>query len=281
MKLPLFIFLFILLYTIPAFVFSDNNQINTSNGIKACLAHINTYGDKKSSKGSNRFTFLAFGSLNFGTVSYYPFQPVEGDYTQYTNAFGPNSPKPYDFSYSYGLGMDFLITKNIALFLEGSINSWKLLLAKENEYSYGQWVAEATNYNTAVVGPFTMDTYYYTNSTNLRLGLRYIIPFNRIQPWIGGGVILSSWNSTIGNRKLDLKIGTQDSGLAYGISFSGGIDILFSSLIIRIYTEYGSPIANPEISGLLKDPYSSASFKNTQGEYTTAPYKIGVAIGIR
>jgi len=227
-----------------------------------------------------KFMFLVYGSLNFGQVTYYPFKPVEGDYTQYTYAFGPNSPEPYNFSYGFGVGIDYRMFDFLSLFLDGGMNSWKLLLAKSGGYAYGEWVAEATNWSNAVVGPFSMDTYYYMDTTVMRLGARYIFSHKSFQPWAGAGIGLYAWQATIGNRKEGLKIGTQDSGLSFGYSFLTGIDFVIDDVTLRLYVDYGSAVAYPKISGLLSN-YPSAVFENTGGEHATGPYKVGCAVGFK
>ncbi len=276
-------YLFILLFSITLLFLTPSAE--SSENLDSSFNSLNSFENlsmkSKKTGNKNKFMFFAFGTMNFGEVSYYPFTPVEGDYTQYTNAFGPNPSKPYNLSYGFGVGIDFNIIPFISLFIDGGMNSWKLLLANKNGYAYGQWVAEATNYDSAVVGPFTMDTYYYMDATNIRLGARYIVSQKRFQPWVGGGILLSAWQATIGNRKEGLKIGSQDSGLAFGFSFTGGMDVMFSDFVLRLFVDYGSAIAKPRITGLLQDPYSSAVFENSGGEFTTGPYRAGLAVGVK
>ncbi|RKX95271.1 MAG: hypothetical protein DRP84_04740 [Spirochaetes bacterium] len=227
-----------------------------------------------------RFTFFGYGSLNFGEVTYYPFIPVEGNY-DYTNAFGPSSPKPYNFSYGFGIAIDYRIMDFLGIFLDGGSNSWKLLLAKKDGDAYGQWVAEATDYDSAVVGPFSMDTYYYMDTVVLRTGARYIASKGLFQPWIGAGIGMSAWQATIGNRQEQKKIGNISSGISIGYSFLGGTDLVFKDFVIRLYIDYGSALAYPKISGLLKSPYDSAVFEPIMGEHATGPYKVGLAFGVK
>ena len=236
----------------------------------------------KTHKKQLRFTFLGFGTINFGNVTYYPYKPIpEGqDPSLYTNAGGPNPAEPYDFSYSFGISIDYRILDFLALFLDGGFNTWKLRLADKDGYSYGQWVYETTGYTSAVVGPFTMDTYYYFDCTSLRIGARYLFGEKFIQPWAGAGIGIYAWQATIGNRKEALKIGNPDSGLSFGYSILGGIDISINDFVFRVFLDYGSAIGYPRITGLLKD-YPDAAFENTGGEHVTGPYKIGAAIGVK
>ena len=228
-----------------------------------------------------KFMFLAFGTLNFGQVTYYPYKPVVGDPSSYTYAFGPNSPEPYNFSYSFGVGIDYRILDFLSIFLDGGMNSWKLLLANNGGYAYGEWVAEATDWNWATVGPFSMDTYYYMDTTVMRIGARYIASHGTLQPWVGAGIGIYAWQATIGNKDEAKQYGNPDSGLSFGYSLLAGFDFVFGDVVLRLYGDYGSALAYPKISGLLADPYSTAVFENTAGEYSTGPYKIGCAVGFK
>ncbi|GEM_PF-4365445 len=228
-----------------------------------------------------KLSFIGFGCLNFGMVSYYPYTPAEGDYTQYQSSFGVNPPEPYeDFSWAFGIGMDYRLFDSISLFFDGGFYTWRLLLARKDGYAYGQWVAEQTGYSSAVIGPFSMDTYYYMDTTAIRIGARYILSAGNFQPWIGIAAGAYAWQATIGNRELGLKYGNPDSGISPGYSILTGIDLVFNDFCLRIFGDYGSAIGYPRITGLIKDN-PDAVFENTGGEFVTGPYKIGIAICIK
>jgi len=178
------------------------------------------------------------------------------------------------------LGSIIELMKFLSIFLDGGFNSWKLLLAEEDGWVYGQWVSEQTDYTTAVIGPFDMDTYYYMDTTAIRLGARYVFSEGKMQPWAGAGFGFYAWQATIGNRKEGLKYGDPDSGLSIGYSLLAGIDFVFGDISLRVYDDYGSAVANPRITGLIKDN-PNAVFENTGGEHVTGPYKIGCAVGVR
>ena len=239
--------------------------------------------DRKTPKTVNKmknFMFLAYGTINFGDVLYYPYKPVVGDYTQYTTAFGPNSQVPYDFSYSFGMGLDYRVTNFLGIFFDGGYNTWKLLLAEKDGYAYGQWVAETTDWANAVVGIFTMDTYYYMDTTSMRLGVRYVFSEGILQPWAGAAAGVYAWEATIGNRELGLKYGDPSSGFSPGYSILAGIDFVFDDIILRIYGDYGSAVGKPTFTGLLAD-YPDAVFNDTGGEFVAGLYKAGCAVGFK
>lgn len=268
--------------------FSQSNSEHKSiinNGNQEYLTYLNKKKLKNKDpekKKETKFFFLPFGTINFGQVTYYPYKPVpEGeDPSLYTSAFGPNPAEPYDFSYGFGISIDYRIQKFLALSMDGGFNTWKLKLANKDGYSYGQWVAEQTNYNTAVIGPFTMDTYYYMDCTSIRMGARYIFSEEIFQPWAGAALGFFAWQATVGNRKESLKYGTPDSGFSPGYSLLAGVDIVIKDITFRVFGDYGSALAKPRITGLLGD-YPDAVFENTGGEHATGPYKIGCALGIK
>jgi len=131
-----------------------------------------------------------------------------------------------------------------------------------------------------VIGPFDMDTYYYMDTTAIRFGARYVFSEEKLQPWVGAGFGFYAWQATIGNRKEGLKYGDPDSGLSIGYSFLAGIDFVFGDISLRVYVDYGSAVANPRISGLIKNN-PDAVFENTGGEHVTGPLKTGLAFGIK
>ena len=255
-----------------------NSEIGYNKGYE--LKMLKKTSVEKVEKKDKRFIFFGYGSLNFGKVTYYPFTPVEGDYN-YTYALGPNPAKPYNFSYGFGIAIDYRIMDFLGIFLDGGSNSWKLLLANKDGDAYGQWVYEATGYDSAVVKSFEMDTYYYMDTVVLRTGARYIASKGLFQPWVGAGIGMYAWQATIGNRQEQKKIGNISSGMSIGYSFLGGTDLVFKDFVIRLYIDYGSALAYPKISGLLKSPYDSAVFEPTMGEHATGPYKIGLAFGVK
>ena len=277
----LFILIFILCISITALFSEETAGLRKDTG--GAYKGINYLNDKTAAKTNSKmknFMFLAYGTINFGEVLYYPYKPVTGDYTQYTTAFGPNSPVPYDFSFSFGMGLDYRVTRFLSIFFDGGYNTWKMLLAEKDGYAYGEWVAEATNWTNAVVGIFTMDTYYYMDTTSMRLGARYIVSEGTLQPWVGAAGGVYAWEATIGNRDEGLKYGNPSSGFSPGYSILAGIDFVFEDTVLRLYGDYESALGNPQFTGLLEN-YPDAVFSDTAREFVTGLYKAGCAVGFK
>ncbi len=228
------------------------------------------------------FTFFASGTYNLGSVAFAPCFPLEGAYNP--GSAYMSSARPYDISYSFGAGIDYeLLPKllpNFKLFLDGSFNTWNQLLAKKDGYGVGSWVFEQDDYEDARIGPFPMDVSYYMDTFDLRIGAKYFLPVGKekkIQPWVGAGYGIYSWQATIGNKKEESMYG-QTSGLVGGISFLGGVDLVVNNFILRAFVDYGVPVVNPKIEDLFVDGWT---FENIGGEHAVAPYKFGAAIGIK
>ncbi len=267
--------LFLLILAIP--VFSKESDIilkHAGNTVKPI--YLNNGTDSGEAGKAKNFMFLAFGTLNFGLVTFYPCKPVTGDITQYTSAGGPNPAAPYDLSYSFGIGLDYRILKYLGIFFDGGFHTWHKLLAKKDGYGFGQWVWEQSDYTNAVVGPFPMDTSYYMDTTTMRLGARYIFSDGAFQLWTDGALGLYAWQATIGNREEELKYGNPDSGLSVGYSLLAGIDFMAGDFVLRLYGDYGSAVASPKITDLFNTGWV---FENTGGENITGPFKVGLAVG--
>lgn len=275
--------LFLLILAIPVFskepgvIFETENFKTGStaeNTVKTIYLNEGTV--PKETGKARKFMFLAFGTLNFGMVTFYPCKPVTGDVAQYASAGGPNPAAPYDLSYGFGIGLDYRILKSLGIFFDGGFQTWHKLLAKKDGYGFGQWIWEQSDYTNAVVGPFPMDTYYYMDTTVMRLGARYIFSDGAFQLWTGGAVGLYAWQATIGNREEELKYGTPGSGLSAGYSLLAGIDFKADDFVFRVYADYGSAVASPKITDLFNTGWV---FENTGGENIAAPFKVGLAVG--
>lgn len=275
MKIKMVFCLFLLILVVPVFsketcVTLKNKDFKTGDTAKNTVEPIylnNKTGSKETGK-TNKFMFLAFGSLNFGMVTFYPCKPVTGDIAQYATAGGPNPAAPYDLSYGFGIGLDYRILKFLAIFFDGGFQTWHKLLAEKDGYGFGQWVWEQSDYTNAVIGPFPMDTYYYMDTTTMRLGARYILS--------GGAIGLYAWQATIGNKEKELKYGTPGSGLSVGYSLLAGIDFTAGDIVFRVYGDYGSAAASLKITDLFNTGWV---FENTGGENIAAPFKAGLAVG--
>jgi hypothetical protein len=234
---------------------------------------------KKPEKKKN-FTFFASGSYNLGLVNWAPCLPLEGEY--HPGSAYVYSAQPYDLSYSFGIGIDYELLPdllpNFKLFFDGNINTWNKLIAKKDGYGVGEWIFEQSGYEDARIGPFPMDTSYYMDTTDLRIGAKYYLPLGKnFQPWVGAGYGIYSWEATIGNKEEEKKYG-QASGIAGSVSFLAGVDLVVDDFILRIFGDFGAPAVNLEIKDLFQ---SGWTFENTGGEDAVAPYRLGAAIGMK
>lgn len=239
-----------------------------------------TKGAIQESEKKKNFTFFAFGTYNSGAVTWAPCFPLEGEY--HPGSAYVSSALPYDLSYSFGIGIDYEVLPkllpNFKLFFDGGINTWNKVIAKKDGYGVGEWVFEQTDYGDARIGPFPMDTSYYMDTTNLRIGAKYYLPLGKnFQPWVGAGYGIYSWQATIGNKEEEAMYG-QTSGLEGSISALAGIDFVVNDFVLRIFGDYGAPAVNLKMENLFK---SGWTFENTGGEHAVAPYRFGAAIGIK
>lgn len=253
-------------------------KIGTTKELLAYSADENIKDAKEAQKPEKKknFTIFASGTYNLGSVTWAPCFPLEGEY--HPGSAYVSSDKPYDLSYSFGVGADYEIFPNFKLFFDGSINTWNKLIAKKDGYGVGEWIFEQADYADARVGPFPMDTYYYMDTTDLRIGAKYYLPLGKnFQPWVGAGYGIYSWEATIGNKEEEKKY-SQASGLAGSVSVLAGIDLVVDDFVLRIFGDFGGPAVNLKMENLFK---SGWTFENTGGEYAVAPYKIGAAIGMK
>ncbi len=232
--------------------------------------------DTNTSTAQSKKTMLfVFGALHSGLVTNLPCKPLEGTYVP-GSAYMIGA-QPYDFAWGAGFGIEYKLTDSLAVCFDGSINRWEKLLAKENGYGVGAWVWEQSGYNDALIGPFSMDTTYYMDTTTMKLGGKYFASKGTFQPWIGASLGIYRWQATIGNRELGKKYSEISSDISFSPSFQVGIDFVFDEFAIRIFSDYGTATANPYFENLFQDGWT---FENTGGEHVEGPFKFGLALGM-
>jgi hypothetical protein len=185
--------------------------------------------------------------------------------------------QPYDSAWGAGVGLEYRLLDSLAACFDASFSRWEKLLAKKYGYGVGDWVWEQNGYLDARIGPFPMDVKYYMQTTKMRLGAKYYALTGVFQPWIGASAGLYSWQATIGNLEEEKKYSEISSGYAFAPSFQFGIDLALGEVVIRIFGDFATAVANLKFENLFRPNWT---FDNTGGEHVEGPYRFGISLGM-
>lgn len=273
---------FFYFYIILAFVSAGVSGQSTSNGENiidddfiSVQSTENTGSDIKYWK---TFAPSFIGTLDFGKETSMPCWP-ETTTSNYGMGGAPVT------GYGFGVGIGYRPMKNLAFFFDITAHSWKFQVAEEGVRSEGDWVFEQTDYNTRFTGEFNRDVWFFMNTTQARLGARYIFPVNeKVEPWLGFGYGFSTWTGNFLTADKKSTYGN-DTGTGFSLSYLAGIDFRIGSdevdnsgFLLTLFIDVGSPVAKPiEINDLFYDGWT---WESTAGEHAILPYRIGLAFGL-
>ncbi len=218
------------------------------------------------------------GTLDFGRETSMPCWPE-------TSSFNYGMGGAPVTGYGFGVGMDYRPMKNLAFFFDITAHSWKFQVAEEGSHSEGDWVFEQTDYSTRFTGEFNKDVWFFMNTTQARLGARYIFPVNeKVEPWFGIGYGFSTWTGNFLTADKKSTYGN-DTGTGVSLSYLAGIDFYIgeergvgSGFLLTLFIDVGSPVAKPiEINDLFYDGWT---WESTAGEHAILPYRIGLAFSL-
>lgn len=161
---------------------------------------------------------------------------------------------------SYGLGVlvQYNISKNISLFLDGNTYNYNIFLAEQGEDVQSVWtVAESAIHwdepgapQILYVHNLPTDVHFDMQTTGFRLGVKYYMLNKKIRPWIGAGFGFYEWEANYYNESKDQTYGS-DRDFVTGITFLGGIDFEpVTGLVIALFADLASPVANYQMEGL-------------------------------
>lgn len=185
---------------------------------------------------------------------------------------------PMQRPFGIGIGIDYKLSPNLRVFLDGNVTTFRKLVGIEGENSASFWVYEMTGYESHEVGPFTDDAYFYMDTSGGRIGVKYDFPAKKARPWVGAGLGIYSWKAEYAT---DDRGGTwgSDDGIATGMTFLAGVDFLLgNATVISLFGDFASPVANPVIEDLFHDGWT---WDNVGGNHVMGPYRFGVALGFR
>ena len=123
------------------------------------------------------------------------------------------------------------------------------------------------------------DVYYRMDTSTFRLGTRFSLPFDRVEPWVGGGMAWYSWKAMLTDASRSLDYGS-DAGLAWGLEAHAGVDFKFGSRprwIVTPFYEYGAQLVGPRFADL---GGSGKVWKDHAGTWVEAPQRVGLMLGV-
>lgn len=217
-----------------------------------------------SAPAASRWSFGVWGVL-----------PTSANIPTAINAQGSAQATGWDQAWGFGLAVEYRVSPEVRVFADGGIYQQEKLVAREGEYGSSFWVYEQTGYTTHDIGPFPEDAYYYTDTSAIRLGAKYVLPLGGFSPWVGATFGVYSWTATYGNEDRSGKWG-QDTGLVTGFTFLAGADLaLGDRASIGLFADLASPVARVEMEDLFQDGWTWTAEAN---QHVVAPYRFGLLL---
>ncbi len=212
-------------------------------------------------KPAKPFHFGFWAALPFG--EHFPTALTPGDASYQVDA--------PDTSWALGIVGEYRIAPALRVFLDGGRYTESVQVAKAGQPSGSFWVYEQTGYTTHTMAPFDKNVRYYMDTTALRLGASYVIPFGSLEAWGGATVGVYAWQATYGTDNRSSKWG-QTSGTATGFTLIAGIDAPLSEFgSIGLFFDFASPVADGQIKDLFKTGWTW-----TVSQHVMGPYRFGV-----
>ena len=188
--------------------------------------------------------------------------------------------------YGFGIAINYRPIRNLSVFFDITAHAWKFQVAQEGMQSESDWVFEQTDYISRYMAAFEQDVYFNMNTTQIRLGAKYIFPIHeKVEPWIGIGFGYAVWTANFLSSDKKSTYGS-DTGNGTSLSYLAGIDFRLKSskeekseLLLTLFIDIGSPLAQPiEVNDLF---YEGWTWESTAGEHAILPYRFGIALGWR
>ena len=221
----------------------------------------------------SRFLLGFQGELPLGTVN----TPIVPDGSGSSGDFDP-----YDLSWGVGLSLEYRVTPEISLFLDGNHYSYRKLVAEQGGYGTGFWVYEMTGYSSFLVGPFSDDAHFTMDSTGFRLGAKLGMPMGVLRPWIGAAVGFWYWSAGFFTADRTGTWGSGAEGYVWGYSLLGGLDWTLemspgNPVIVTLFADLMSPAVFPVITNLFQPGWT---WDNAGGNSIMGPYRIGIGFAM-
>ncbi len=187
---------------------------------------------------------------------------------------------PIESPYGFGLSIDYNINSSLRFFFDGNFYTYRKQVGTEGQNSTSPWVFEMNNYTTNQIS-FNENAYFYLQTTGLRLGTKYGFQKNNFRPWAGAGIGFYAWKADYATADRSGSWGS-DNGTTTGVTFLLGVDYIFSResknpIMITIYCDLASPVANPVIEDLFHDGWT---WNNAGGNHIMGPSRLGLSIGL-
>lgn len=187
---------------------------------------------------------------------------------------------PIESPYGFGLSIDYNISPSLRLFFDGNFYTYREQVGIEGQNSASSWVFEMNDYVTNLIS-FNEDAYFYMQTTGLRFGVKYGFQKESFRPWVGAGIGFYAWKADYATADRSGSWGS-DNGTTTGVTFLFGVDYIFSResnnpIMITIYGDLASPVANPVIDDLFHDGWT---WNNAGGNHIMGPNRFGFSIGL-
>lgn len=212
----------------------------------------------------HRFALGLWGALPFGEHLATAITPVEASY----------QVNSMDFSYAFGLVIDYAFTPEIHAFLDGGLYSQSVEVAKPGSYGTSFWVYEQMGYTgNHTIGPFADGARYYMDTTAMRLGGAYHMGLGSVDAYAGLTFGFYSWTATYGTPDRSGKWG-QASGLATGITYLFGADVPLGDVVkLGLFLDLASPGVDYTMNDLFKPGWTWST-----GHHVMGPYRAGIRV---
>jgi len=184
-------------------------------------------------------------------------------------------------SLGFGVILQYKLSKNFSLFLDGNMYNYNILIGKQGSDVQTAWTVEemATHWDEPgapqiqYVHNLPTDVYFDMVATGFRIGGKYYLSSKSIRPWVGAGFGYYAWEANYCNKGKDKSYG-KDSGNVSGLTYLVGVDfVLAPGLTLAPFLDMTSPVAHYKINGLFY-PQWDIDYDSP----IMAAYRIGVTL---
>jgi len=184
-------------------------------------------------------------------------------------------------SFGFGLNIQRKLTQHISMFFGLNIYDYNYLFARQGTDISS--IIPVTEYTTNLSdleksqlyseNTFGTDVCFDMQATGLKLGAKYFFGKKDFKPWVGVAAGIYDWEANYCDINMEKKYGGA-RGYVPGFIFLAGSDFkVASNMILTVFTELGSPVAEYSIEGLVNSQWNVRQDRS----HIFGPYRFGIS----